>query len=399
MVLSLLFLQMNTYRFLHHPSSLSSPHTSPTEQSYPLNMDITGHFESASCVIEVDGSSTLAQVKGKLVAELGVPRARHVGVRMRGGGDIGNDNLRICDTEMDEGCAVELYYTGANIAPGVLPGTSATYSLTLSPCDRHLAVMSSTEEHMSVFDTRTHERLCRFPAFTSAAAFSPCSQWISSVNKDAQYAEVHDVKTGALKHSFGDEGDERYTKAWSPCGTKLLSGCKNKGLQVWDIATGVVVHEWDHIVDSDYVMVVAGNRVAMFGRNSKDVTIWDYTTGVEVLVLTCLSCVRYVALTPNQRFIAACCTNCVRVWNIATSECVFEDVSEGYWTDVAVSNDIVAAQSSSYVSVWSISTGDRLLHRECESNHSCGLAISSCGGVLMYAGSNGVEIVDISHLS
>ena len=93
-------------------------------------MDITGHFESASCVIEVDGSATLAQVKGKLVAELGVPRARHVGVRMRGGGDIGNDDLRICDTEMDEGCAVELYCTGANITPGVIQG-SDTYSLTL----------------------------------------------------------------------------------------------------------------------------------------------------------------------------------------------------------------------------------------------------------------------------
>ena len=83
-------------------------------------MDITGYFYSASCVIAVDGSDTLAQVKEKLVvkfrvllarlAELRVPRDPHVGVRMRGGGDIGNDDLRICDTVMDEGCAVELYY-------------------------------------------------------------------------------------------------------------------------------------------------------------------------------------------------------------------------------------------------------------------------------------------------
>ena len=84
-------------------------------------MDITGHFESASCVIEVDGSDTLAQVKVKLLAELGVPRARHVGVRMKGGVDIGNDDLRICDTVIDEGCAVELYCTGTNITLGVIP--------------------------------------------------------------------------------------------------------------------------------------------------------------------------------------------------------------------------------------------------------------------------------------
>ena len=290
-------------------------------------MDITGHFESASCVIEVDGNATLAQVKGKLVAELGVPRARHVGVRMKGGGDIGNDDLRICDTEMDEGCAVELFCTGANINTGVIQNAEETYSLTLSPCDRYLAVMYY-EDDMSIFDTETHELLCRFPCdFSVKPTFSPCSEWVSFIDENEACAEVHDVKTGALKHSFGDEGDERWATAWSPCGTKLLSCCKNKGLQVWDIATGVVVHEWSHIVSCVAVMVVTGDRVAMYGDNSKDVTIWDYTTEVEVLVLTCPANVDFVALTPNQRFITACCSNCVRVWHIKTGECVFEDDS------------------------------------------------------------------------
>ena len=364
-------------------------------------MDITGHFESASCVIEVDGSATLAQVKGKLVAELGVPRARHVGVRMRGGGDIGNDDLRICDTEMDEGCAVELYYTGANITPGLLSRSNNTRVLTLSPCDRYLAVVY--RDGVCIFDTETHECLCSFPVDdtydTCNAAFSPCGEWISCVNKNKNCAEVRDVKTGALKHSFGDEGDERKTTAWSPCGTKLLSCCKNKGLQVWDIATGVLVHEWDHIVECNYVMVVAGDRVVMFGKYSRDVTIWDYTTGVEVLVLTLPSEVNYVALSPNQRIIASCTNNYVRVWNIETRECVFEDDSNNYWGDVAVSNDIVAAHAFDTLCLWSISTGKQLLHREFEIYDSCGVAISSCGGVVMCGRDEGVEIVDISHLS
>ena len=127
--LSCFFVNDNVSHFLHehHPTFHLPSHTPvTTEQSYPLNMDITGHFESASCVIEVDGSDTLAQVKGKLVAELGVPGARHVGVRMKGGGDIGNDDLRICDTEMDEGCAVELYRTGANMTPGVILRSEGT---------------------------------------------------------------------------------------------------------------------------------------------------------------------------------------------------------------------------------------------------------------------------------
>ena len=361
-------------------------------------MDITGHFESASCVIEVDGSDTLAQVKGKLVAELGVPRARHVGVRMRGGGDIGNDDLRICDTVMDEGCAVELYCTGANITPGVIPhGTEETCFLTLSPCDRYLAVMDR-DNGVSIFDTETHNLLSRFPAEVYySPVFSPCSAWISCVKQNMECAEVHEVRTGALEHSFGDEGDERKTTAWSPCGTKLLS-CGSKGLQVWDIATGVVVHEWDHIVEG-YVMVVAGDRVAMFGESSNLLTVWDYTTGVEVRVMTCPSDVAYLALSPDQRFIAACCGKCVRVWNIETGESIFENVSETMWTDVAVSNDVVAAYSSGkMLCLWSISTSEKILHRDVVECHF-GIAISSCTDVLIYAGGTGVEIVDISHLS
>ena len=373
-------------------------------------MDITGHFESGSCVIEVDGSATLAQVKGKLVAEFGVPHARNVGVRMRGGGDIGNDDLRICDTEMDEGCVVELYCTGANITPGVVPGSQEAFVLTLSPCDRYLAVMRN-RGGLSIFDTATHECLCHFPCkYTCSPSFSPCSEWISCVNDNMNRAEVYDVKTGTLKHSFGDEGDERWATAWSPCGTKLLSWCRkgfNPGLQVWDIATGVVVHTWSHIVKCADMMVVAGDRVATFGETSKDVTIWDYTTGAEVLVLACLSDVEYVALTPNHRFIAVSCSNCVRVWNIETGECVFEDISvclpgsnaQDYWTDVAVSNDVVAVYSSSTLCVWSISTGEQLLRRKLGGCDSFGLAISSCGGVMMYGRDKGVAIVDISHLS
>ena len=371
-------------------------------------MDITGHFESASCVIEVDRSDTLEQVKGKLVAELGVPRARHVGVRMRGGGDIGNDDLRICDTEMDEGCAVELYCTGANInmtniKPGLIPRSKEIYSLTLSPCDRYLAVMHR-ESGLSIFHTETHEHLCLFRClFSCTPAFSPCSEWISCVNSQwfsgnqyTQRAEVRRVETGALRRSFGGAGGKRKSTAWSPCGTKLLSWCKNKGLQVWNIATGDVVHEWSHIADGVSAMVVAGDKVAMFGKSSQ-LTVWDCTTEMS-FVLTCPSHIGDVALSPNQGFIAASCLDGLLIWNIETRERVFEDFSGRHWTDVAVSNYVVAAYSSDTLCLWSISTGKPLLHRdvvEC----SYGLAISSCGGVVMYGSDEGVEIVDSLNLS
>ena len=382
---------------------LPSPHTCSHRAQLLLNMDITGHFESASCVIEVAGSATLAQVKGKLVAELGVPRARHVGVRVKGGDDIGNDDLRICDTVIDEGCAVELYCTGANIAAGVIQ-VEKTHTLTLSPCDGYLAVWCLQRMVVIIFDTETHERLCSISCCAeSTPCFSPCSRWISCASDDTWCVVVYRVETGALEHSFGDGGGERMTAAWSPCGTKLLSWCKNKGLQVWDIATGIVVHEWVHIVKCDHIMRVAGDRVVMLAGDGNPRTIWDYTTGVQVMALTCPAplIIERAALSPNQRLFAACANDRVRIWNIETGECVFEDASGNNWTDVAVSNDVVAVCSSEMLVVWCISTGEQLLRREFENNHYFGIAISSCGGVVMSGRSlpGTVGIVDISYLS
>ena len=43
--------------------------------------------------------------------------------------------------------------------------------------------------------------------------------------------------------------------------------------------------------------------------------------------------------------------------------------------------------------------GQHLLRTEFDDQDSCGLAISSCGGVAMYGGKECVHIVDITHLS
>ena len=65
-----------------------------------------------------------------------------------------------------------------------------------------------------------------------------------------------------------------------------------------------------------------------------------------------------------------------------------------------MSNDVVAAYYYETLCVWSISTGKQLLHHELEwTDNSRGLAMSSCGGMMMYGRDKGVEIVDISHLS
>ena len=100
-------------------------------------------------------------------------------------------------------------------------------------------------------------------------------------------------------------------------------------------------------------------------------------------------------------FIAACVNGSLFVWNIETGERVFRDVSHAQsWIDIAMSNDIVAAYSCKILTLWSISTGKQLLHRELSSpGDSCGLAISSCGGVVMYGRDEGVEIVEIPDFS
>ena len=43
--------------------------------------------------------------------------------------------------------------------------------------------------------------------------FKPPHLAADTPNEDTQCAEVHDVKTGTLEHSFGDEGRERWRTA------------------------------------------------------------------------------------------------------------------------------------------------------------------------------------------
>ena len=58
-----------------------------------------------------------------------------------------------------------------------------------------------------------------------------------------------------------------------------------------------------------------------------------------------------MALTPNERFIAACCKTTVCVSGTLKHVNVYLKTSQkSWWTDVAVSNDIVAAYSSDVLS-------------------------------------------------
>ena len=179
------------------------------------------------------------------------------------------------------------------------------------------------------------------------------------------------------------------------------------------------MREWDAIRthdDHDLAMTVLGDRVVVCGETSV-LTVWDYTTGAKVFDLACTTRVKCVAVSPNQRFIAAICSSqSVRVWNTETSECVFDlfdDYGGGEIFDglllfrnngVAVSNDSVAATNGSReVKLYSIATSEVLCRKKADRcvrglSECHGVVLSRCGDMLVFGARGGVKIVDVSHL-
>jgi WD40 repeat protein/serine/threonine protein kinase/TPR repeat protein len=151
--------------------------------------------------------------------------------------------------------------------------------------------------------------------------------------------------------------------AFSPDGSRVVTGSFDKTAHVWDAGTG------QHIVllsgHADRVISAGfspdGQRIVT-GSYDKTARIWDVTTGREVMRLSGhTDRVRSVAFSPDGRFIAtASYDKTARIWNAATGAEI--GVLSGHTevvTSVAYSPDgryIVTASYDKTARIWDVAT-------------------------------------------
>ncbi len=92
--------------------------------------------------------------------------------------------------------------------------------------------------------------------------------------------KLWDAVTGALIRTFEGHSDQVRSVAFSPDGSRVLSGSADNTIKLWDAATGALIRTFEG--HSDQVRSVAfspdGARV-LSGSSDKTIKLWDAATG------------------------------------------------------------------------------------------------------------------------
>lgn len=202
-------------------------------------------------------------------------------------------------------------------------------------------------------------------------------------------------------------GPERWvaaSTAVSPDGTRVVAGCGDGGVRVWDLRTGKM--EWTLSGHPETVWAVAvspDGRYALSGGQhhgaGRDyaIRLWDLTTGREVRQLVGhTGIVSGVAFVDNRRAVSSSWDAAVRVWDVETGK------ELGSWKqDVAIlgivpvpdGKQAVLARHDGVVRVISLANGEQVKHLGKHDGLAEGLAISPDGSLAASGGEDETILV------
>ena len=155
--------------------------------------------------------------------------------------------------------------------------------------------------------------------YINSVAFSPDGTKIVSGGSDCT-VRVWDIKTG-LQIGASLTGHTGWVKsvAFSPDGTKIVSGSLDGTIRIWDVETGRQIGEpltgligWVESVAFSH----DGKKIVGGGGNT--IRIWDSKTGRQIgeSLTKCTSEVRSVSFSPNStKIVGGCEDGTIRIWD------------------------------------------------------------------------------------
>jgi hypothetical protein len=214
-------------------------------------------------------------------------------------------------------------------------------------------------------------------------------------------AQKLDIKTAETKPNTQPEATKKLTLkghsnlvkcvAFSPDGSRIASGSKDKTIKVWDSETGKQMLTLKGHGEVESVVFSPDGKRIVSGSLDKTLKVWDAETGQEMLTLKGhLSFVRSVAFSPDGKRIASGDRyGRVKVWDAETGQEIrtLKGHRHDAWS-VAFSPDgkrIVSGSNDTTVKVWDAETGQeiRTLHG---GDHVYSAAFSPDGTRIVSAG-------------
>ena len=118
-----------------------------------------------------------------------------------------------------------------------------------------------------------------------SVAFSPDGTRIVSGGKDSS-VRVWDASTGAELNVLNGHCGAVGSVAFSTDGTRVISGSADSSVRVWDASTGAQLNVLNgHIYGVSSVAFSSDSNHIVSGSFDKSVRVWDASTGAELKVL------------------------------------------------------------------------------------------------------------------
>jgi hypothetical protein len=186
-------------------------------------------------------------------------------------------------------------------------------------------IVSSDRDKIYLWDAASGRPIQSFEGHAGdvhSVAFSPDGTRILSGSDDVTL-KLWDAASGQLLHSFDEHADTINSVAFSPDGTRILSGSDDNTLKMWDAFSWQLLHTFKG--HSGSVRSVAfspdGARI-LSGSTDYTVKLWDAVTGKELQSFAGhTNTVNSVAFSSNGRYaLSGSSDGTVRVWNAGNGQ-------------------------------------------------------------------------------
>ncbi len=263
--------------------------------------------------------------------------------------------------------AVDLWDVSAGKVVGTITGHHArVFSLAFSPHGTKLAATVGHDE-IKLWDVSTGKTLdtpTRNADWTRSDRYSKDGSILATVLYPTRII-LTNVSTGEdICILAGGHTDAINSVAFSPDGTRLVSGSSDNTVKLWDVSTETSIAAFEH---SDSVFSVAFSPDGMtLASASQDNTVilWDISTETNVAILEHGDWVHAVAFSPDGKPLASGADyGTVKLWEMPTGKNI-ATLMTGHraWVSVlAFSPDgtkLASASGMGEVLLWNLESGD-----------------------------------------
>lgn len=173
--------------------------------------------------------------------------------------------------------------------------------------------------------------------------------------------KIYEIASGSLLHDIDAHPSWVTTVAYTPDGTKLVTGGNDDKVKIWSEEGTLLYTCSGHTSDITNVKVSPDNLYVVSSSKDNTIKIWDLATGSEIKTITGhTGDVNCVDLSPDgSKIVSASADSTCKIWNFTTGNLIttFGILDSGAVNTVAWSpngDKIITGNSKSDLVLWSI---------------------------------------------